>query len=986
MSPQYQRLVWKEFRSLAPFWLALLAGHLLICVSSALTLERTLPLYSVLTSVATVVWIGFALGSTMLAFSGEEDHGTSLLLRMMPARTSTLLFAKVSVIVVGTLALVVACLGVNAPLSMLSDGASQVVPRPGSAAEVSLFGLSVLVGFAGCLMFSLRCRRVITAFGWATVLLGLLFPLVLTAQLEHRVGPVAGAMVVVLVVAVLLVLRQARVWHLRPPGWTLRFRQPGWVDSSAVLGTVRRRTAGLSRLLLTWSATRPTVPSRTVAVLGWQEAREAFLFAAVTVGVVQVLFILQELTRGFYIPTELVLLVVAMEAGLRTFRRDQQRLNGLFWSHRGVSPLVVWAVRNAVWLPATLMLLTALICLESVTRLAVDPLVVGGIWPRLFQEETILGKLQHHAAYSQAQNALPSVGLLLYRCMGGLLGVFVVCELCSCWIRKPLLAAFSSLLAVAMWLAWLTYVVSFNMPLMLLAWPLVLVVFLAVPMTRRQWMDRRSGVLLQLQRWGSVVVPALSVCVLSQVWWAFEIPEPHPASRFTGAAETPGLYESLGYSKENASGEWAEAWFRLQNTTPGIQASLSTINEGATSDDDEARRREAVEVIDQVLLLLEERPRQLPSQWRVPRSSFGRAESAAVVILLDEAERLRNDADTAASFRRLSQAVQLSRFWMSQSTDWAHWFGAMHYEKTALQAIRDAAVAEAVTEEQLARLRQDLAVRTEPEELQTVAINRFAILDQLLRRRGYLWDWYQRQPSRIDLDVDFLTLSWAQRERLQRLNAIVSNQDGELSPHQLASWIDTDKASKELFAGTVSYSRSYSQHLDSWGQSEYWTLLAERRATQVIIALQQYRRRHGAFPENLYQLTEVGLATNDPSRRDPWLDAEFGYARDGYGRSLPMQTLDTKLKFLSPQQPLLWCHGPIGPHQRSELQKPAALPERPLTANEVIWLEGTSQQFAPTKIYQLKQAIETAIVEAREAEQTSGDVPAKDEATDFFTR
>lgn len=214
--------------------------------------------------------------------------------------------------------------------------------------------------------------------------------------------------------------------------------------------------------LLEYATTRQSVTGRTAAVIFWQECRAAIAFSLVVLPLAALSIAGTALFRNWFLPTHVILCVVVIECGLRTFRRDQQKLNGLFWSHRGVSPGLVWCLHVATWFATMLVLLISVVLIEFVIVLVMQSRLHSE-----FKWASVLATFDTHSRSADLQWMPIFEGFT-----AGAIGAFAIAQLVSRWERKPLVAGLLALICVTMFGSWIGYVLSFGMPLLLLVWPL----------------------------------------------------------------------------------------------------------------------------------------------------------------------------------------------------------------------------------------------------------------------------------------------------------------------------------------------------------------------------------------------------------------------------------------------------------------------------------------------------------------------------------
>ncbi len=537
MSSQFRRLVWKEFHVQKGLWIAMAMPIAVVGFegySRLVTGDHETDFIAYAMVSACVVALIFLIVSAALLFAGEEEAGTALWLRQLPLKTSTLIGAKLVTSIVGTVALLT--FGV---LTLIIAGtfwgdAGILLPRftifRNTSTEVlQCWATAIVTLFSVAVVYSLMLKKVFLTLGCWTVT-AFVYTIVV---LRTNGGLLSPAFFWTIPVATLLVIPLGYRWHvgrhrwfgLRVPSLPLSAKSRQFLAKTfptfALVYPQPSRRVVLPRLsvrsegsLLRRATAIPTVFGRTVAVLAWREIRFAVRFVAIALLLGAVAIAARGLSaRSAPWPSMLIFLLV-IECGLRTFRHDQQKLHGLFWSHRGVSPLLVWLVRNAVWLSA--------LCFVSVAFL------LGDLLPEMLDPPGANSVRGHSSGTGDIisrihRPTLPTVSVvedLLFQVnvtLALLVGMFAISQLASCWIRRPILAACAGLYGAISIFGWLSYLIHTDIPLVISAWPMIGLCFVAMLITRRDWMDRRMSLRIGLERAAIIVVPCL--CMWRILQW-----------------------------------------------------------------------------------------------------------------------------------------------------------------------------------------------------------------------------------------------------------------------------------------------------------------------------------------------------------------------------------------------------------------------------------------------------------------------------------
>ena len=257
----------------------------------------------------------------------------------------------------------------------------------------------------------------------------------------------------------------------------------------------------------------------------------------------------------------------------------------------------------------------------------------------------------------------------------------------------------------------------------------------------------------------------------------------------------------------------------------------------------------------------------------------------------------------------------------------------MRYQQLPLQLLRKMAADDRLTENQLQKAADELSsYGTSISSDFNVFANRLVVYHQLLNRQGYLWDWYER----LDADRAGERMLWpwhlinsnsSERYRILQLMQLIANRVptdyGDVSlaeavvgdlENNLHRWIttsihfETDLGTDPSLEGGLTGNSPADRLFRDTYSSE--------KVTSVVLALQQYRRRHGEFPGTLSGLQEFGFE-RDHRLQDIWKNVEFGYAPNGFGRPIPIMTVTGQVVILSALQPVIWSHGNHSPEYRS---------------------------------------------------------------------
>ena len=967
MSSQFSRLIWKEFHAQKGLWLALaiaVVGFEGLSWSVTRGIKTDFMACAIVS--AFVITLVFSMTSVTLLFAGEEDQNTALWLRQLPLKTSTLIGAKLVTSIIGTLTLLI-----FAVLTLIVSGVFWGDAKffPSQLGQFGNTGIAALRGWAAAtvtlfsvaVLYSLTLRKVFPALGCWTVT-AFVYVVVISSS---NFGPLSPALVWATSAAALLVIPLGRRWH-RGHTWLLQRRSvpalpvsessgrtlaesfPTFARAFALPFRLPRLIVHSEGTLLQRSIAIPTVFSRTVAVLAWREMRFAARFVALALLLGAVVITVRTTEQAILPWTSVLLFALVIECGLRTSRHDQQNLQGLFWSHRGVSPLLVWLVRNAVWLSALGFVSVSLVLgdlLPNMLRPANPNSLQFGEQLRSLSIANIISHIH--------RPTLPHVhapGDLLFQInvsLSWLLGIFAISQLASCWICRPILAAFAGLCGAVSFFVWLSFLVHIDVPLVISAWPMIGLCFVAMVMTRRDWMDRRMSLRIGMKRAAMLAVPCLCMLPVQMIWRVAQVWDTSVVIAF----ESP---ESLGYTHDNAVSPWAREWDKLALSAEPVRSLLSTSEIWRDGQLRADRQQRALEALD-AILASEWDSAHMPPRWRVPWSDC--LAPAVTTVLLTDAESLFRKQNLRGAVERTMQAIRLTKFLAAESTLWLHWQHAHRCEHRALRKLQRIVADDDMPEELLKSTNTRLAALCTPlneaaaPPVFAVMKNRYAVYLHLLMRRGYLWERFASAPangvgdSRVGMERwPTGLINGAFTERLRFLNVL--SQVAKLSVNE-CDLPHSESCSRWL---------ATTNHADFDVHQDLFTTIEDRLrrstmtaewATQTIVALQIYRRQHGQFPAHLLDLDKYDYGRSVP-KHDAASYSSFGYAAQGFGAALPVVSDDTaRLSVVESSQPLLWSHGHVAP-DKVRIHVDAAIHRiTPADTRRIHFINGTTVDGTP---------------------------------------
>lgn len=829
MSPQFLRILWKEHRAQKSLWIALACGllliHGLILFSWSGVRTENDGLRTVMTGSTIVVFYCYLLAAISIAFAGEEDEGTVLWLRQLPMKTGQLFWPKLLVCITGAIG--IAAIGATSAIATsLLKGLN--LPTASNDEIVILVGYMFVAILISSLFWSLTCRNVFLSLGLSAVPIG-----VCLWAFDQQPAPeglwIAAS---ILVVGSVLIYVKARRWHrgLRAVSkqservaWIAKLK-PAWLPTWA--GWLRS------------AAIQPTILRRTIGVLLWRECRLAIPRGIrwMVIGLVAVVLRVSEIPELPIAAFAVCLTII--EFGLQTSRHDQRQLNGLFWSHRGVSPILVWLSRQFVWLSALLIITTTIFAVDSIAWQNNRPGINRTGMANLLQEI----RVPH--LYGEDDFAVENQSLQtqFYYCW--VVGGFFLSSLISCWVR-PLIAALVASLAMIAWAVFLGNCIRWDIPIVLSALPAITMFIAAAVLSRRHWMDRRWSARIAIKRSAAIGLSMLTLLATAFVWRAVQVPDSSPRLPLVDVNQ---LW-AAGNDNRPVTKQWKDDWIRLSTLVePRYPGRIVSFHRDELETN---RMAPAMEIVDRILP--QTSTMLLPSLFRTPWSQF--PAQPVVFAMIQDATRQKVLQQPMAALERLVEAIQMTRFLQKESSSTEQWKLTLQLEQFVLQHIHWIASNDNLTNDQLLQIATHF--KRAPEFRPTFQENRQFAYTQILFRRGYLWDEFQataaKHPDRGGPHPAWVSHMAAapltERIRLMRLIKLaLPNQEDEPPAEQMNRWLATSLIHDANLREDLAVRQASS--LDSPHAFFIRSQIATQ-ATWVILQMQAHRRQHGSFPNNL---------------------------------------------------------------------------------------------------------------------------------------
>lgn len=895
------RLVWKDYRVLRGYWLALaLFGALVQVLAWQLSLDSTAAAWQV--SMAVVLPGFFAVGGGATLFALEREERTDEFLRSLPVGPWTLFAAKLTLGVVAT-----------AALSALLMALAAVQPPGVSTWDFDRYGAAW------------AAVMVAHVLGWA-----LLFSLVLSRPL---LATFLGAVAWLVTFPVLGLIGNAYLYVTGGSGSGFDSVMPFYAIFPVVLLAVDGCLA--SRWLVGTPPARkipwPALPLRpVVARMLWQQARQArwLLFGLVLLALVTGTFSAaiwshsgqvierqqaQYAEQSWTLVVSAIVLVCSL-LGSCVFLADQVNRQVRFLAELGVSPRTVWWSRQLFWM-AAVGLITGLTLLPALILATNRPEAAEQI-----RDQFAIALLVAALTYSAGQ-------------------------LTSIVFSSGLLAAFFGLVISVVIVLWAKLMIFLGIDWRWSAAPIALVLLAASRVRTPGWLVDRRDWRAWLPVAGTIGV-GLSLLVLSVAW--FRIAEIPPADHRVTTVEfiapvtdeereTARLYrEADGRLTNEGEPAWSqqvlsEGNAHARNATPLTAAETAWLK--------------ANEKSLQLTLTASRRATCAFEDPELPPQQFPLYPSLRLVTLLllsgrelEDKGQLDQALDRYLAILRLARHLRQRGGIISQET--ADAAEALVYARLPRWAAHVGQSADRVRHA-LEHLSDIIDAMPSPAE--APSRDGRAWYKMVLAERAAERDSHLQIGDRSALKLLALRLPWEWR-RIGRMLDYAATHDYDrirsletrLAEGRSASHFQFENPVKnDLYRSTLGLSEDF---LNGPRLARSLVKLTTfRRATRLILRLMVWRLEKGMLPE---RLVDVGDLVD---LHDPYSDQPFQYEPGG----LQITGLRSPLGDVAVGQPFLWSSGPalrwvMGQQGRAAYQRiDTGMVAQVLSADEV-WKDGWS--------------------------------------------
>ena len=906
-NPIFWRLVWKEYRLMRNFWIAMavltVILELILCVTVWNEYDRVPMIF--FTALALPAFYAMGCGATL--FSTEHETGTYQFQRALPVSAWRLFLGKIPFGLVST------------PLLFLVLWASAWIisglrfPEADFHAGIwGLCGIAALEFFLWGVFFSLLCRQPMKAailaaiFGSTTIhffaVMGI-YQWRAEIYLEPRTIPYR--------LAVAALVAVANVW--------LGFR---WLrDGSTSAGddrqlgqvSIGRKAADVLRGAV---GTRSTILGR----LAWQQWRQSrrmmVVLAAMTVPILAFMvanWIMffgpggSDTTRtSANLPLWVTLaLAAAPLAGASVFMADQRRRSFRFLTQRGVSARHVWIGRQVVWILAV----------ACGTMLLVLPWVVFPVvsWLVELQETARYGE-----AYDPMQDTAVKFAFLGGMCFAHVMGAYAAGQLCSMFFRSGILAGFFALLLSVGLVAWSVLMFLAGIPWIWSIAPIPLIPLVATWLRAPYWLLERNGIKgwWSTASWLTATVGLLLAAVMA--YRVYQIPLITPGfspEEFSRPASAEAQATAEMYCR---AGDLIEPISKLEHPT-----------KEETDEENLARRRAWIEANRAVIEMAMEASRRPECDGLEPpgRERLGDAGDDLACLLVGEARLLGTDGDLDAALQRYLAALRISSHIRPRSRCA---FRADHIERTVYNYLKHWAAKPGQTPERIRTAVEAIEqiISQPPSRTDTIKAE-YCVARQIVEgdtdllgnvfndpeietvREVVAMQWMPWEKARAVRLLDWSTLRALTRmESIEQALANGTSLPMGAPSRYYCRWWPCSALQVRLYNTTIAL-RHF--HGPGWWSGEAKMLVdtaTQRRATCLVLALAAWKLEHGELPDKLDDLVGPYLTKLPP---DPHSGEPFRYFRKGIPIAITHRYYrdddDKPIELVGAEEPFIWSTG-----------------------------------------------------------------------------
>jgi len=874
----YSHLIWKEYRAIRGFWIALIAlavfMQLLVLAFSQDRGWATEFVYNI--ALATPVF--FAIGCIGTAYAIEKEDGTFEWLRSSPASDAQLFISKVGLCLVATVAMFAILWLVTQTLFVAPPNQADVL-----RGMLGLWLLAGLEALAWGLLFSLLSARPLMA-----IVLALFATSTAIHVLSWIVQPAHPDQFEYSRYVAAIPLRLGLLAAVATADVFLGFRWLGSEERTSLLSPREKEDASARRPATKADITTLLSRRDRATIFGrltWQTFRQSGRLM-LTLAVLQVTTCLlaanSGLNQGRYSPIVFIPLVaVAALMGANVFQADQQRGNFRYFVEHNVPPRYVWFTRLAAW-TAVAICSTAV---SVIVRLGLEPLgqlisLALNLRYGLINPYSASASVTDWRDYS---DLFASVSIILASL--AVVPAFAAGQWISMMVRSGLLAGFFSLLLAAGVVLWCSTVVAANLSWLLFLLPIPLIFLAATWLRAPDWILENTTWKARLRAAGAVFIPAAVMLVAAPIARISQVPDVAPgfdpavyvADITPAALKTGELYRRANEVYGSASPPYEE-YFNLRRVKTWASNRVAT-NQESLNLILKASQRDASALANPATLtnwpiLSTERLVSLVAASAYDLEWNGQAETA----LADSLDRhfttftVERQLNSFAPRIDVTSIPRLPMDTLALLTDWA-----AHSGQTR-ESLRDAAA-------RLEQLDSSLLKWDDALKSNLILCQRLVAGDPNVASVLYPGKKSAAHISRVMFQLRLMP--WERERERRALN--LSTQQGLHLLATIRLRMEHGEDVGESAFRAYRYSAPeyfFDGHLSS--RMRAWThdaVMSEimfetaRRATLLTLAAQAYRLEHGELPKTLEPLREHGILGSIPN--DPMTGRPFIYFPEG---------------------------------------------------------------------------------------------------------
>lgn len=892
-APIFWRLVWKEYRLLRSFWIAMAVLAVLASLYVLATLYQVDLRPGVLFAIALTIPALYALGCGATMFATEHETGTYDFQRALPVSAGRLLAGKLGFALISIPALILV-------LWLLALGFSRgQLPRADLHLGLwGVWGFGAIEALAWGMLFSLISRHPLKAamLGAAAASIAA-HGLTATTQ-AYTAYPTWANYTTALPYRLMIVALVGLVNARLASRW---FREAAAASEGGLRRADRRAKKAETRgdRRLRWRS-RDVMFMRLV----WQQLRQSanlliFLGAMVAPWLVLCTWRWvwrwsldrdvfgpadRDLTQGIAV---ILALAAAPLAGTCVFLADQRGHSVRFLAERGVGATSLWWSRQLIFVGAVLLLtFVGTVALVPGLYFLEKPLDAGVV-------------------------LLFPLGVLGFAALGYACG-----QLCSMFLRNSLMAGFLSIVLTAILCGWAALMRFFDISWLWSALPIPIVLLLATWLRTRHWMLERNG--LRGWVWPGLLLVATVAVLFTAVaaYRAYELPLVDPGF-------SPKEFAASSSAEARQTADMYRRAFDLYVPAEAPKMADDASDSAAEESDEEreARMRRWVEANEAAIALTLEATRrdtcdayERGGQWRLPQA--GRELG---YLLRQSALILEREGELDAALERHTAALRLCTH-LRRRSPWPMWSDSVEIEvhdSLATWAAEPGQTAERIRKafEQIGELTEDVPSRTDSIKCEYLRLQRLLSAD---------WEaWAEesgRREERILWPVVALqALPWEQARGLRALNLVMSRDlslvrrneaaiaRGEPLVHRPDPWAHEPR---EPWQRSTLVLQDYWPHVghETWG---LMTVVTGRRGVRLQLALAAWKLEHGEVPESLDALVGPYF---DKVPTDPYAVEPFRYFPKGVPtpvtRDVGSPYKEKVEVIVEADQPFVWCAEP----------------------------------------------------------------------------